>query len=82
MSDHWWSNSGAIPFLPLSSFFVDLFFGCSRGSENEKIIRIAEGKPPEPDPSPEDPTSGLAVRHTLRITVRNTLPEMDISFQH
>lgn len=79
-SDHWWGNSGTVPFLPLSSFLVDLFIGCSRGSENEKVIRIAEGKPQEPEPSPEGPTPGLAVRHTLRITVRSTLPQTDVSF--
>jgi hypothetical protein len=78
-SDHWFGSSGSVPFLPLSSFIVDLVLGCSRGSSNEDIIRIAEGKEPgPPSNNSNDEPIGMAVRHTLKITVRNTLPQMDI----
>jgi hypothetical protein len=80
-SSDWIGNSGAVPFLPLSSFIVDLVLACSRGSSNENIIRIAEGKEPEPpSKDQEEEAPGLAVRHTLKITVRNILPQMDIRF--
>lgn len=81
LSSDWFGNSGAVPFLPLSSFIVDLVLGCSRGSSNENIVRIAEGKEPEPPSTDqEEEAPGLAVRHTLKITVRSTLPQMDMRF--
>ncbi|MFH1648439.1 MAG: hypothetical protein ABIA11_01745 [Patescibacteria group bacterium] len=81
LSSHWFGNSGAVPFLPLSSFIVDLVLGCSRGSSDENIVNIAEGKEPHPQPeSSNEETPGVAVRHTLKITVRNTLPQMDMRF--
>jgi len=75
LTDHWFHNSGAVPFLPLSSYIVDLLLGCARGSTNENIVRIARGEDPEP-PSVDsnEETPGLAVRHTMTITVRSTLP--------
>lgn len=81
-SDHWWHSSGAVPFLPLSSFIVDLVLACNRGTANENIISIAEGREPEPEPDsdPDGQPPGLAVRHTLKVTLRNTLPKMDIQF--
>jgi hypothetical protein len=81
LSDHWWGNSGTVPFLPFSSFVVDLLLGCIRGSDNENLIRIAEGKTPEPEAAnvdEEERAPGVAVRHTMRITVHSTLPPMDI----
>jgi hypothetical protein len=80
LSTNWWGNSGAVPFLPLSSYLVDLLLGCSHGSDNEEIIRIAEGRAPEPPTGPSDDFPGLAVRHTMRITVKSTLPHQDITF--
>jgi len=82
-SAHWWQSSGAVPFLPLSSFVVDMVLGCSRGTTNENIIRIAEGREPDGKPPADSPgeAPGLAVRHTLKITVRNTLPLMDVHFR-
>ncbi len=83
LSSDWFGSSGAVPFLPLSSFIVDLVLGCSRGSSNENIIRIAEGKepvPPSKNEEEEEETLGLAVRHTLKITVRSTLPQMNMHF--
>lgn|GEM_PF-2348743 len=81
-SGHWFENSGAVPFLPLSSFIVDLVLGCHSGSDNENLVRIAEGKPPEPGPGDNvmEPAQGLAVRHTLKITFKSTLPKMDLRF--
>jgi hypothetical protein len=81
LSSGWLGNSGAVPFLPLSSFIVDVVLGCSMGSSNENIIRIAEGKEPEPPSDKnEEETPGLAVRHTLKITVKSTLPEKNMHF--
>lgn len=79
LSDHWWHNSGTTPFLPLSSFVVDWLMGCIRGSDNERIIRIAEGRSPDPDEEDDD-TPAVAARHTIVITIRNTLHQTDISF--
>jgi hypothetical protein len=84
-SDRWWGNSGTVPFLPLSSFIVDLFMGCGFGSDNKNLIRIAEGLPPEPKENDKNINSnlpGISARHTLRITVKNTLPERDMMFHH
>jgi len=81
LSSNWFGQSGAVPFLPLSSFIVDLVLGCSRGSSEENIVLIAEGKEPEaPSGDSHEETPGLAVRHTLKITVRSTLPKMDMHF--
>jgi len=49
---------------------------------NKDIINIAEGREPELE-SEGDPGSkppGLAVRHTLKVILRNTLPQMDVHF--
>ncbi|MGE5342533.1 MAG: hypothetical protein ACM3SY_13745 [Candidatus Omnitrophota bacterium] len=87
-SDRWWGNSGTVPFLPLSSFIVDLFMGCGFGSDNQNLIRIAAGLPPNTDDDfdagnnsdNENGSTGIAVKHTLRITVKNTLPEKNMMF--
>lgn len=79
LSDRWWGNSGTVPFLSLSSFIVDMFMGCSHGCDNKNLIRIAEGLPPEPEKD-ENNLPGVAARHTLKITVKNTLPERDMRF--
>lgn len=82
LSSNWFGQSGAVPFLPLSSFIVDLVLGCSRGSSNENIVQIAEGIEPEPPSGDSDEeTPSLAVRHTLKITVRSTLPQMNMHFK-
>lgn len=83
LSERWWGNSGAVPFLSLSSYVVSMFMGCVHGSDNDNIVRIAEGKIPLDNgkgPNGEDDTPGIAVRHTLRITVRSTLPHVDMTF--
>jgi hypothetical protein len=80
-SDCWWGNSGTVPFLPFSSYIVDMFMAGSHGCDNINLIRIAEGFPPEPEKD-ESNLPGISVRHTLKITVRNTLPERDMMFHH
>lgn len=80
LSDRWMGNSSAIPFLSLSSFIVDLLMGCSHGSDNENLIRIAEGKLPE-ESNDEKELPKVAAKHTIKITINNTLPSMpDLSF--
>jgi hypothetical protein len=79
LSERWWGNRGAVPFMPFSSFIVDMFMGCSHGCDNENLIRIAEGRPPEPDEN-ENNLPDISARHTLKITVKNTLPERDMMF--
>ncbi len=80
MSDRWLRNRGTVPFLSLSSYFVDLFMACSHGSDNKNLIRIAEGRIPEPEGDNDDDIPRIAARHTIKIAIRSTLPQMDVSF--
>lgn len=81
LSGRWCGILGAVPFLPLSAFIVNMLMACTHGSDNENIVRIAEGKEPDGDARNDDGNGhGVAVRHTLRITVRSTLPETNIMF--
>lgn len=82
LSDRWMGDSGAVPFLSLSSFVVDLLMGCSHGSDNDNLIRIAEGSlPEESEKENEKKPPQVAAKHTLKITIQNTLPRMpDLSF--
>ena len=79
LSGRWVGDSGAVPFLSLSSFVVDLLMGCSHGSENVNLIRIAEGNLPvesENENKNEKKPPQVAAKHTLKITIRNTLPRI------
>lgn len=80
LSSRWLGNSSSVPFLSLSTYIVNMFLGCSRGSDNESIIRIAEGQRPTDDENADDDVPGVAVRHTLVITFRSTLPEQEGAF--
>ena len=69
-----------VPFVPLAEYIVDMFMACVHGTDNPHIIRIAEGRSPERRPKErDDDTPGVAVRHTLKITFRSTLPDRDIN---
>lgn len=81
LSEQLWCSNGTVPFPCLSSFFVDYLMACIRGSDSETIINIAQGNVPENQNPPTAASPSIAARHTLRITVRNTLPSMDVSFQ-
>jgi hypothetical protein len=63
-------------FYPLSSYIVDGVLSGYGGSYNPNIVRIAEGRPPEPSPGNNDEESDLsfAVKYTLKITFKSTLP--------
>lgn len=88
-SSRWWGQGGSVPFLPLSSYVVDMLLGCTRGTDNERIMAIANGHVPTKDGkagahsarnAADEEGPGVAVRHTLKITLRSTLPERDMLF--
>lgn len=74
----WTHSSGAVPFPSLSEFLVDFLLSCLRGSTNEKILRVAEGRPldvsDKPD-APEKERHTLLAKHTLTIRLQSQLPE-------
>jgi hypothetical protein len=83
-TDHWLHNTGAVPFVSLADFIVDFFISCLRGSQDDVIKIIAEGKDPTPildrsgsDKEDESPASGVMAKHTLRIKVTSDLPEVE-----
>lgn len=75
-----WRRGAQVPFVPLSEYIVNIFMSCAHGTDNPHMIRIAEGQLPERRPKErDDDAPGIAVRHTLKITVRSTLPDQDIN---
>jgi hypothetical protein len=79
LSDRWWGSRYTVPFMPFSSFIVDMFMSCSYGCDDENLIRIAEGLPPDSNEN-EKEQPGISARHTLKIIIKNTLPEKDMKF--
>ena len=84
-SNNWFGISGAVPFVSLSNFIVDYFISCFRGSTNEEIKQIAEGNIPDSPNPPDDnsePSPTILAKHTLKIKIESTLPEMGNFFEH
>ena len=75
MRQGWRNHVVSIPFAPLSTFMVPFFMGCIVGSDNSNFIDVANGKRVGEVrlDGTNIPYSGVAARHTLRITLRNTL---------
>ena len=78
LSEEPWHADATVPFVPLATFMVDMLAACFAGSTQPAVLQVARGeKPSVGKPSgadvPEVPT--IAARHTLRVTLRSTLPE-------
>lgn len=81
------SRSDQIRFSPFADFLLLALANSRLGSSNEQWIQLSEGKkvsmPPLKQPSKDQPPSRLNVlqhapipRHTMRITVHSTLPQI------
>jgi len=82
------ARSDRITFSPFADFLLLALANSRYGSSNEQWIQLSEGKrvlmPPLEQPSENQPPSRLDVlqhapipRHTMSITVRSTLPQME-----
>jgi hypothetical protein len=78
-----------LPFVSLSTFVVDFFISCIRGSQDNVIRTITGGKNPEnitglvgDDKNGTDRAAGVMAKHTLRITLTSNLPEVEGMIHH
>ncbi len=77
LSDDWWHSDATVPFASFSNFMVDMLAGCYAGSTQPGVLQVAHGEVPTPPKPPRGAAPefpGVAARHTLRITLRSTLP--------
>jgi len=95
-SDKWIGSSLHVPFVSLASFVVDFFMSCIRGSIKAEVISMAKGRDPTMKPRGGPPAGGggtenaaadnlpttLLARHTLTITLRSELPEVEGMLPH
>lgn len=74
--DSWYFvNSSSVPFIPFSTFIVDLLLSCYRGDRGEEFIKIANGGArPENISAKNEALLSILARHTLRITIESLLP--------